>query len=369
MAYPAGTTVSYNNAPCLYLQTVLDLVAEEKEYTKANVGFIDLLQSNVNKENAPVKIIINNDGKTQDTSNPGKFDFVYYAQDCTANSASALGACTAASGGDSYAGKTTKQFTLDKTFSFSLTVNTQAGIDKCYTVDTIKAELFASKKMIELQRFEKQLLDEYTLELGKYASQTLPTNSVNSPAALNFLNPGSISSPNLATGLQVARQYLRQNNKNVVPLYLGQSVGLVEMQKEITPNESVFISDGLQDAMVDITGVSTVEYFHAIPAGTFQLATWNKYVGDYAVPMGTRAFTEKMTMDLWGFTWDVTYTKDLCNDFWHFQLNYGIVKTPNINCGDRDALNFLVGCGITECSDLQSLFGTTTSFDSGGIGA
>ena len=122
MAYPAGTTVSYNNAPCLYLQTVIDIVAEEKEYTKANVGFIDLLQSQVNKDNAPVKIVINNDGKTQDTSSPGKFDFVYYAQDCTETPVEALGSCTAASGGQSYAGKTTKQFTLDKSYRVGSTI-------------------------------------------------------------------------------------------------------------------------------------------------------------------------------------------------------------------------------------------------------
>ena len=106
-----------------------------------------------------------------------------------------------------------------------------------------------------------------------------------------------------------------------------------------------------------------------VPAGTVQLGLWNKYVGDYAVPMGSRvADTEKMTMDLWGFTWDVTYTRTLCVDNWHFQLNYGLVKAPNINCGDRDVLNFLVGCGVTECDDLQALFGTQTSF-SGGVGA
>lgn len=368
MAYPAGTTVSYNNCPCLYLQSVIDVIAEEKEYTKPYVGFVDLLRSPENISNSPVKVKINNDGKTQDTSSPGKFDFVYYAQDCDVTPASALTACTAASGGDSYAGKTTKQYTLNKTFSFELQINTQSAIDKCYTIEQIKDELFASKKMAVLQALENQLLDEYTASLGKYANQILPTNSVNSPAVLNFLNPGSISTPNLATGLQVARQYLRQNNKNVQPLYLAQSVGLVEMQTEISPNAKVFLSDGLNDAMVDIVGITNVEYFWGVPAGTVQLGLWNKYVGDYMVPMGTRGFTEKATIDLWGFTWDVTYTKDLCNDYWHFQLNYGLVKAPNINCGDRDVLNFLVGCGVTECSDLQTLFGTQTSF-SGGVGA
>lgn len=369
MAYPAGTSVSYNNCPCLYLQSVIDLIAEEKEYTKPNIGFVDLIRSPENISNSPVKVKINNDGKTQDTANPGKFDFVYYAQDCSITPASPLGSCTAASGGDEYAGKTTLQYSLNKTFSFDLQINTQSAIDKCYTVEQIKDELFASKKMAILQALEYQILGEYTASLGKYKDQILPTNSVNSPAVLNFLNPGSISTPNLATGLQVGRQYLRQNNKNVQPLWLAQSVGLVEMQNEITPNNKVYLSDGLNDAMVDIVGVTNVEYFWGVPAGTVQLGLWNKYVGDYAVPMGSRvADTEKMTMDLWGFTWDVTYTRTLCVDNWHFQLNYGLVKAPNINCGDRDVLNFLVGCGVTECDDLQALFGTQTSF-SGGVGA
>lgn len=104
MAYPAGTSVSYNNCPCLYLQSVIDLIAEEKEYTKPNIGFVDLIRSPENISNSPVKVKINNDGKTQDTANPGKFDFVYYAQDCSITPASPLGSCTAASGGDEYAG-------------------------------------------------------------------------------------------------------------------------------------------------------------------------------------------------------------------------------------------------------------------------
>ena len=68
---------------------------------------------------------------------------------------------------------------------------------------------------------------------NKYKNQTLPTNSINSPAVLNFANPGTISDPNLATGIQLARQYLRQNNKNVQPLYLGQSIGIVEMENDL----------------------------------------------------------------------------------------------------------------------------------------
>lgn len=367
MAYPAGDTTTYKNYPCLYLQSVIDVIAEEKEYTKPYVGFIDLLQSEKNVSNAPVKVLINNDGKTQDTASPGKFDFVYYAQDCDVTPTTALASCTAASGGDSYAGKTSLTYTLDKTFAFSLQINTQSDIDKCYSIDTIKAELFASKKTQILQKLEKQLLDEYVVELGKYKNQTLPTNSINSPAVLNFANPGTISDPNLATGIQLARQYLRQNNKNVQPLYLGQSIGIVEMENDKVAQRDLFISDGLNDAMLGLVGDTSVEYFHGVPAGTFQLGLWNKYVGNYAVPMGTRAFTEKMTMDLWGFTWDVTYTRDLCNDYWHFQLNYGLVKAPNINCGDRDALNFIVGCGVNNCTELQALFNTDGSF-SGTVG-
>ena len=182
MAYPAGDTTTYKNYPCLYLQSVIDVIAEEKEYTKPYVGFIDLLQSEKNVSNAPVKVLINNDGKTQDTASPGKFDFVYYAQDCDVTPTTALASCTAASGGDSYAGKTSLTYTLDKTFAFNLQINTQSDIDKCYSIDTIKAELFASKKTQILQKLEKQLLDEYVVELGNSNSQTLPTNSNNSPA-------------------------------------------------------------------------------------------------------------------------------------------------------------------------------------------
>ena len=368
MAYPAGDTTTYKNYPCLYLQSVIDVIAEEKEYTKPYVGFIDLLQSEKNVSNAPVKVLINNNGKTQDTASPGKFDFVYYAQDCDVTPTTALASCTAASGGDSYAGKTSLTYTLDKTFAFSLQINTQSDIDKCYSIDTIKAELFASKKTQILQKLEKQLLDEYVVELGKYKNQILPTNSINSPAVLNFANPGTISDPNLATGIQLARQYLRQNNKNVQPLYLGQSIGIVEMENDKAIQRDLFISDGLNDAMLGLVGDTSVEYFHGVPAGTFQLGLWNKYVGNYAVPMSSRvADTEKMTMDLWGFTWDVTYTRDLCNDYWHFQLNYGLVKAPNINCGDRDALNFIVGCGVNNCTELQALFNTDGSF-SGTVG-
>ena len=68
MAYPAGDTTTYKNYLCLYLQSVIDVIAEEKEYTKPYVGFIDLLQSEKNVSNAPVKVLINNDGKTQGSS-------------------------------------------------------------------------------------------------------------------------------------------------------------------------------------------------------------------------------------------------------------------------------------------------------------
>lgn len=368
MAYPAGVTASYNNCPCLFLQQVADIATEEKEYTKSDRGFIDLLRSNENVSNSPIKVQINNDGKTQDTTEPGAFTFVYYPQDCEVTEPSALGACDTASGGAQYAGKQNRKYVLDHTYKFNFQINTQEAIDKCYTIETIKAELFGAAKDRILQGLECKLLGEVTGGLGKYESQTLPTNSVNTPAVINFLNPGTLADPNLATGLQVARQYIRQNDRNAKPLWLGQSIGLVEMQKERTPNDGVYLSDCLNDAMVDIVGVSNVEYMWGVPAGTYQLATWNRYVDNYAVPMGTRGFTEKMTMDLWGFTWDVTYTRDLCNDYWHFQLNYGLVKAPTMNCGTRDALNFLVGCGVTNCASLQALFGSQTSF-SGGVGA
>jgi hypothetical protein len=369
MAYPAGVTASYNNCPCLFLQQVATITEQEAQYTKEDIGFVDLLKSNENVSNSPIKVKINNDGKTQDTTKPGAFTFVYYPEDCNVAQPAALGACTAASGGEQYAGKQNLEYVLNKTFTFSIQINTQEAIDKCYTIDTIKAELFGSKRAKILQNLEYQLLGEVTGGLGKYESQTLPTNSVNTPAVINFLNPGTLSDPNLATGLQVARQYIRQNDKNVKPLWLGQSIGLVEMQKERTPNDGVYLSDGLNDAMVDIVGVTNVEYMWGVPAGTYQLATWNRYVGDYAVPFNSRGVpTEKMAVDMWGFTWDVTVTRDLCNDYMHFQLNYGLVKAPTLNCGTRDALNFLVGCGVTNCAALQALFGTQTSF-SGGVGA